>query len=216
MPPRRREPAVDQGPDTRTKLLDAAAKVFSERGFAASSVDDVAAAAGMSKGAVYWNFESKDDLIEALIEDRVIAPLRALIDFTRSAPADQPTAGRADEVITAVLDQPQLLLLFHEYWIAGVRNPETREHNIALLRDLRDALGDALDARREHLGMPVLEIPARDVATAYTALAQGMWLIGIADPDFFPKGLYSEIIALVYEGLVARKLGSLPDSQQHA
>jgi len=211
--PRRRG---EEQPDTRTRLLDAAAQVFSERGFAASSVDDVAAAAGMSKGAVYWNFDSKDDLIEALIEERVIGPLRALIEFTRSAPADQPTAGTAGDVITAVLDQRQLLQLFYEYWIAGVRDPEKRKHNIELQRDLRDALGEALDARREHLGMPELEISGRDVATAYTALAQGMWLIGIADPDFFPRGLYSEMIALVYEGLVARKLGLLPDGQRSA
>jgi hypothetical protein len=187
-------------PDTRTKLLDAAAKVFAERGFAASSVDDVAAAAGMSK-------------VEALLDERVLAPLRAMIEFTKSAPPEQSTADPAGEVITAVADQRELLQLFHEHWLAAARNPEQRKRNVELLRELRDALGEALEARREHLGTPPLEIPAHDVATAYVALAQGMWLIGLVDPDFFPKWLYGEIISLIYEGLVARLEGQ-PDDQR--
>jgi AcrR family transcriptional regulator len=206
MSPRRREP-VEQGPDTRTKLLDAAAKVFAEKGFAASSVDDVAAAAGMSKGAVYWNFDSKDDLIETLLDERVLEPLRTMIEFTKSAPAEQPTATAAGDAIAALADQREILQLFHEQWLAAAREPEQRERNAELLRELRDALGEALDARREHLGVPELEIKARDIATAYVALAQGMWLIGLVDPKFFPRWLYGEIVALVYEGLVARLEG---------
>src|SRR3982750_1537406 len=103
-------------PDTRARLLDAAAQVFSERGFAASSVDDVAAAAGMSKGAVYWNFDSKDDLIDALLEERVLVPLRTMIEFTKSAPAEQPTASAAGDAIAALADQRELLQLYHEQW----------------------------------------------------------------------------------------------------
>jgi len=48
---------------TRARLLDAAATVFARRGFAAASLDEVAEEAGLTKGAVYSNFESKDELI---------------------------------------------------------------------------------------------------------------------------------------------------------
>jgi AcrR family transcriptional regulator len=211
--PRRRG---EEQPDTRTRLLDAATKVFAEKGFTTSSVDDVAAAAGMSKGAVYWNFDSKDDLIESLLEERVLLPLRTMIEFTRSAPAEQQTANAAGDAITSLGEQRELLQLFHEHWLDAARDPELRKRNVELLRELRDALGEALDARREHLGTPELEIPARDIATAYVALAQGMWLIGLVDPDFFPKGLYGEIVSLVYEGLVARLQGSSADQQHRA
>jgi len=206
MPPRR----VDAGPDTRTKLLDAATKVFAEKGFAASSVDDIAAAAGMSKGAVYWNFDNKDDLIETLLDERVLVPLRTMIEYTKSAPAEQPTATAASDAIGALADQRELLQLFHEHWLEAARDPELRKRNVELLRELRDALGEALDARRAHLGVEELAIPARDIATAYVALAQGMWLIGLVDPEFFPHWLYGEVVSLVYEGLVARLGGEHP------
>src|SRR5713226_7690587 len=56
---------------TRERLLDAAADVFARRGFHAASLDEVADEAGLTKGAVYSNFTSKDDLIVALIETRL-------------------------------------------------------------------------------------------------------------------------------------------------
>ena len=56
---------------TRERLIDAAAVVFARRGFEAASLDEVAAAAGYTKGAVYSNFASKTDLFIALIERRI-------------------------------------------------------------------------------------------------------------------------------------------------
>jgi len=53
---------------TREYLLQAAARVFAERGFHGASLDEVAAAAGFTKGAVYSNFKNKEDLFLALLE----------------------------------------------------------------------------------------------------------------------------------------------------
>ena len=56
---------------TRQHLLDAAAIVFARNGFHGSTLDEVAATAGFSKGAVYSNFKSKDDLFLELFHDRI-------------------------------------------------------------------------------------------------------------------------------------------------
>src|SRR5437763_816587 len=53
---------------TRERLIDAAATVFAEKGFAATSLDEVADAAGLTKGAVYSNFENKEDLVRAVLK----------------------------------------------------------------------------------------------------------------------------------------------------
>lgn len=59
----KRDPMVR---DTKQRILDAAAEVFGERGYRGASVDDVAAAAGVTKGAVYYYFADKDDLARDL------------------------------------------------------------------------------------------------------------------------------------------------------
>src|SRR5882757_132325 len=57
--------------DTREKLFEAAARVFEEQGIGAASIEAIAAAAGLTRGAFYSNFEDKDELIIAMLEDHV-------------------------------------------------------------------------------------------------------------------------------------------------
>src|SRR6185369_2538674 len=63
---------------TRVALLDAAERVFRERGVARTSLAEIAAAAGVTRGAVYWHFRDKADLFEALCE-RVQLPMEAML-----------------------------------------------------------------------------------------------------------------------------------------
>lgn len=63
---------VRRGPLTRKQILDAALRLFSEKGFARTSVRDIAGAAGITDAAIYYHFASKRDLFEALFEERGI------------------------------------------------------------------------------------------------------------------------------------------------
>lgn len=60
--------------ETRNRILDAAEHVFFEKGVSRSSLADIAQAAGVTRGAIYWHFENKGDLFTAMF-DRVILPL---------------------------------------------------------------------------------------------------------------------------------------------
>ena len=59
---------------TRDRLLDAAELVFSEKGVSRTSLNDIAAAAGASRGAIYWHFKNKADLFNAMME-RITLPM---------------------------------------------------------------------------------------------------------------------------------------------
>lgn len=72
-PTRQQSPAgrkLRRGPLTRKQILDASLRLFSEKGFARTSVRDIAQAAGITDAAIYYHFASKRDLFEALIEER--------------------------------------------------------------------------------------------------------------------------------------------------
>lgn len=62
---------TQQREDTRRKILDSAAQVFASKGFHGSVVDDIVKASGTSKGAVYFYFESKEQIFFSLVEDYV-------------------------------------------------------------------------------------------------------------------------------------------------
>lgn len=59
-----------RGPYTRQQILDASLRLFSERGFARTTVRDIARQAGITDAAIYYHFDSKRDLLEALVEER--------------------------------------------------------------------------------------------------------------------------------------------------
>ncbi len=64
---------------TRALLLDTAEEVFRDKGVARSSLADIATRAGVTRGAIYWHFENKSDLFQAMC-DRAVMPLEALFD----------------------------------------------------------------------------------------------------------------------------------------
>src|SRR5271165_3793460 len=79
---------------TRDHLLAAAAEVFAARGFHGASLDEVAAVAGFTKGAVYSNFKNKEDLFLALFKanyDREMAALRATLEASEMPPETRLT-----------------------------------------------------------------------------------------------------------------------------
>lgn len=77
-----------RGPLTRKHILDSSLRLFSEKGFTRTSVRDIAQAAGITDAAIYYHFNSKRDLFEALIEERGFT--QALEGLER---ADVPATG---------------------------------------------------------------------------------------------------------------------------
>ena len=201
--------------DTREKLLDAAVEVFAEKGYANASMDDIAAAAGMTKGALYWNFDSKEALFHSLLDERIYGPLRGLVEFTRTADVDASTADQAGAVMGALNAQPGLLRIGYEHWLSILGDPEKRHEQADLWRTMRDGLADSLRVRAEELGAPAERFPATpsETATAYIALAHGLAIWRLIDPEIAGDELYSEMVALIYDGLLARAQGLIPETR---
>jgi AcrR family transcriptional regulator len=188
----------------RERLLDAAAGVFAERGYRATTVDDLAAAAGLTKGAVYWNFDNKEAVLSALIEERVDSRARELMGVTEHSPRETPTAPLVSRGVTSFADEQQVLvLLLQEYWSLAVRDPALGDAYVKRQRALRDRLAEALEARHRTTGVP-LTFPAQRLATGIIALATGLAQERIADAEAVPDDLLGELLSLLYDGLVHR------------
>jgi AcrR family transcriptional regulator len=207
-PPLKRKPgrpaAAQAGPSTREALLDAAAAVFAESGYGGASVDRIVGAAGLSKGTFYWHFKSKEQLFLALVEERIDQPARSLMDVTGSAPAEGATAPVVSQGLADLFSsQRDLLVLLQEYWAAAARDPVVAARYRARQQELVQALAGALSARHAVTGVP-LALPAERLATAFVALAHGLGMEAVVNPDAVDPALFGEILSLVYDGLAAR------------
>jgi AcrR family transcriptional regulator len=188
----------------RQRVLEGAADEFVERGYAAASLQAIAKRAGLTRGAVYWNFKNKQELFLTLLDERIDEPARELMELTQTAPADEATAAAvSDGLARLISDEAPLLMLLFEHWAAAARDPKLRRAFNARQRKLRDTLAHALQARHATTGVP-LTYPADRLATAVLALAYGSAMNQLVDPDATPDELPGEILDLLYDGLVHR------------
>jgi len=162
-PPRtRRTPRAD----VRAGILDAAATVFADRGYAAASVDQIAHAAGFSKGAVYSNFASKDEVFFALLEARSAERARIATEGSGARDVGRLLADAHDA-------DPGWIVLLIEFWAHALRDPVLRERLEAHRAPLRAEVGRAIEDLAAREGRE-LALPADELAIAAIALTNGL------------------------------------------
>ena len=88
----------EEAQETRNAILDAAEVVFQERGVSRTSLDEIAKAAGVTRGAVYWHFANKVDLFDAMFQ-RVFDPIEIRLKMLESSQGGNPV----DQLRTLVL-----------------------------------------------------------------------------------------------------------------
>lgn len=189
-----REERRERQERTRTALLQAAQRLWAERGVHGASLDEVAAAAGLTKGAVYSNFTGKTDLLMALLErytrDRLGAEVCDLVRET-----DRPLAERFHRVGEAYRnrigteDARLLALLLVEFWLYGMRDYAAGWRNAQWYEE-----------RRAHLARHLADeggIAAGDRAALAIALDIGLAFQHLMDPDKVPAELYGAGLSLL-------------------
>ena len=184
---------------TRAHLLAAAAEVFAERGFHGATLDQIADAAGFSKGAVYSNFASKDELFLALNqrqgEEMVQAYAEATADAEDQTPAER-IATMADVYMRLQADLTQTWALATEFDLYALRNPEVLEGLRAASRAVHEHVVDLVRSHFEKAGIDP-PLPVEDVATLYIAIFSGLWRQRALDPDAVPDELAAAAVDLV-------------------
>lgn len=183
--------------ETRRRVLDAAFAVFGESGIVASSLSDVAAAAGLTKGAVYSNFAGKDDLVLALMEEHVMHRLEAgLAGFAEADDARHAWANVGAVLVRELRSDAAWHRLLAEYFAMSHRDQKLREALRHRRREARDAVARALTRFADGLGFE-LPLPAEQLAVVLFALSNGFAVEAGIDPDAVPDELFGEVLTLI-------------------
>lgn len=188
---------------TRERLLTAARSVFASGGFHGASVEEIASEAGFSTGALYSNFEGKEDLFLALMEREIEEHAQEIsrVVAAQVSIADRATGG-ARQWMTMIEREPEALLLFMEFWAYGVRDAQMRPKVAARFAQMRQVLTTLIAEGVRDFDLE-LAIPAEHLAIAIDALADGIARQKLADPDAVPDDLMGRVIALLLAAVSA-------------
>jgi AcrR family transcriptional regulator len=204
MAPVSRTPQRERRARTRAALLRAAGRVFAEHGFHQATLDAVAAAAGVSKGALYHYFPSKEQLFVALLEDRLAAGLSDIEAVIGERGSDSEQLGAAVETfLRRINSDPRWLPLLLEFLAYGSRDPaakaEILEH---FLRPAREAVAST----NRRLGIPESEhalLSADELGLVVAALVNGLAIERAFDPGVVPTDLLARLFIVMQAGLSA-------------
>src|SRR5436190_5350115 len=189
---------------TTAALLDAAAETFAQRGFATATMDEIAERVGLSKGALYYRYKTKEDLFIALLDERCRAYIRQLDEaFAGGASADAAwtaMAGRFLEVVQEE-DWPRLFFEFVSY---ASRSPRAKRELVKRIRAVRAALAAAVERQTREAGIE-LSISAERVALGLSTLCNGLAIERLADPSAVPDEAFVELPGLLMSGAATRR-----------
>ena len=173
---------LEQQEQTRERIVAAADALFIERGFHASSVGDIAAAAGYTKGAVYSNFAAKEDVFFAVYERRAE---RGVAELERVF-ASNPVPDALDAISLAAARrrgtvEDGWLAAFFEFWAHVIRRPALRERFAEIHLRAQQPLAAAVS---RHLGRD-----AQQLVVAVYAMELGLSLERLTLPDLVDEEL---------------------------
>lgn len=199
----------NEAEETRSRILDAAERVFSERGVSRTSLEDVAQAAGVTRGAIYWHFKDKRDLFAAMV-NRVTLPMEAMVAASSDESVADPIASLRASAVNAlrrIATDPQVQRVFDvvthkcEYLgeMAGVNNRISAVQKGCVDR-AEQAIRNAI--RR---GQLPASVNPRLAAIGLDSLLYGLISSWLANPAYLPLDRQAEaMIDLFLEGLKAQ------------
>ena len=177
---------------TKQKLFEASMELIGERGAAGVTVDEIAAAAGVSKGTVYYNFGSKSDLIAQLLRHGVDILMARLLSV-RDESAD-PLAAM-DEMIGQAMDFMAEYPSFARLWVSeNWRTPSEWQDTFAELRGrLLGVIGAAIEAVAAKYPVD----PGVSRGSLETAIFGACFVVGLDRQTYNPERTRAQSVAAI-------------------
>lgn len=191
--------------DTRTRLLRAAARLAETKGFQMTSLDEVATEAGLTKGAIYWHFASKHDLLLELMQETIRKQLEGRPDEFSEIMAAKDRAGALARWLENELpDQDSSAaqaMLFVECSVHP--DPQVRDKLRGIVREIIDRtteLTKALQAKGD-----ITNLDPHVITVYLQAVLNGLMLNWLIDPERVRPAEWSDQLAqLILYGLQPR------------
>jgi AcrR family transcriptional regulator len=179
---------------TRQRLFDASMELIGERGAAGVTVDEIAAAAGVSKGTVYYNFGSKSDLIAQLLRHGVDI-LKARLQAAPGDGTGQDSLLAMEAMIGQAMDFMAEYPSFARLWVSeNWRTPSEWQGTFTLLRaELLAVIGEAV----ENVAKAYPVDPSVSRGSLETAIFGACFVVGLDRQTYNPERTRDQSVAAI-------------------
>ena len=194
-------PRPDVSEERKTQILAAATKVFTERGFADARMDDIVSEAGLSKGALYWYFDSKDAIIISILDqifDYETGHVRELLEREDSAKLKLEVF--IETMVKDLEKMEPLMPIFFDFWSLSVRkktiNQAIKKYYQSFLDLIEPIIEDGIEQGEFR------PVGVKETAGAIGAMYEGTILFYVYFPELIDfENQFRSNLELLLEGL---------------
>lgn len=196
---RKRLTQEERKQETRKMLLDSAAEIFAQLGFHGASVDKIAELAGYSKGAVYANFNSKEELFLALLEQK----MKRDVDTIHQVMKQQHSIDHFIEKMDYYFDLDRQTnkvwsILNMEFLLYAMRQESVREKWTAIITESVEQISAGIEKMMEQENR-VSTLSAEELAWTILSLGNGMTIVHYISEGRAPLNLYGKALQNIFK-----------------
>ena len=183
-------------------IIDAARRCLSEKGYVATTVAEIAASAGVSRGLLHYYFESKEELLAQVVRagtDAYMELVEAM--FAQSESAEDLARGLVGAARALFESDPTFVNLTMECWTLAHESPLVARELKDLYRQFRDAICEGLE---EAVGRGIIEpaIPLEGLAALLLAITDGLVMQFLIHPELAADERMWEALELAARALM--------------
>lgn len=196
-------PKVDVSEERRNQIISAATAVFAEKGFYGARMDDIVKASGLSKGALYWYFDSKDAIITAILDEFFNQEMAGMANILA---VDMPVGEKIKMIVGQLTADMQEMNIYQsialEFYSLASRREEVRLSLLTYFEDFQSGFSMLIQQ-----GIDSGEFRAIDadiVAATFIAQMEGIALLWAFNPEKFKlEETIDTAVSLITAGLSA-------------
>lgn len=175
-------PRPDVSEERKEQILEAAIEVFARSGFHGARMDDIAKQAGLSKGALYWYFDSKDAIIQGIMDRMFAGEFEQLGEILE---ADMPAKVKLQTFIDLAIDEvthmESLIPIIYEFWSLVQRKKKISEALGGYYRGYLDLIVPIIQQGIE--AGEFRQVEPVDVGVTFAAFFEGLFVLWAAIPE---------------------------------
>jgi AcrR family transcriptional regulator len=175
-------PRAARAEERRQQIMDAALACFARKGYHKTTMDDIVAASGLSKGTLYWYFKSKDELFFSLV-NWFFLEMQQDIDaiFGQETSPSEKLRALAHEFARFYEEVAEFLNVFFEFWMLGTLNEQLNQLFHTMLSQYRGVIAGAIQEGVQ--AGEFKEVDADQLAVTVMAAYDGLWFYKMLMPD---------------------------------
>lgn len=186
---------------TQQRLLDAAQSVIARKGLSATSVEDIAEAAGYTRGAFYSNFRSKGDLFIELLRREHAQANEEMAQLLSLDLEPAQLEQRTGQMYAQLYRSNECFMNWTEARMLAVRDARFRAKLNVLMLEKRDSIAAFIEQFVRRLGLKELTAP-RELAMGFMSLLEGVRLFRLSSPDEMTGDSAEAILGLFIDAII--------------